>query len=48
MYGDSSLVVIVESSFKIGRYFINYDLQALYTSTPSNQQLFLFFSSIGW
>ena len=32
MYGDSSLVVIGESSFKIGFYFIHYDLQTLYTS----------------
>ena len=30
--GDSSLVVIGESSFKIGLYFIHYDLQTLYTS----------------
>ena len=27
MYGDSSLVVIGESSFNIGLYFIHYDLQ---------------------
>ena len=32
MYGDSSSVVIGESSFKIGLYFIHYDLQTLYTS----------------
>ena len=32
MYGDLSLVVIGESSFKIGLYFIRYDLQTLYTS----------------
>ena len=32
MYGDSSLVVIGESSFKIDLYFIHYDLQTLYTS----------------
>ena len=32
MYGDSSLVVIGESSFKIGPYFIYSDLQTLYTS----------------
>ena len=32
MYRDSSLVVIGESSFKIGLYFIHYDLQTLYTS----------------
>ena len=32
MYGDSSLVEIGESSFKIDLYFIHYDLQTLYTS----------------
>ena len=32
MSGDSNLVVIGESSFKIGLYFIHYDLQTLYTS----------------
>ena len=32
MYGDSSSVVIGEFSFKIGLYFIHYDLQTLYTS----------------
>ena len=32
MYGGSSLVVIGESSFKIGLYLIHYDLQTLYTS----------------
>ena len=32
MYGDSSLVVIGESSFQVGLYFIHYDFQTLYTS----------------
>ena len=32
MYGDSSFVVIGESSFKVGLYFIYYDLQTLCTS----------------
>ena len=32
IYGHPSLVVIGESSFKIGLYFIHYDLQTLYTS----------------
>ena len=41
MYGDSSLVVIGESSFKNGLYFIDYDLQTLYTSKRINKRILI-------
>ena len=42
MYGDSSLVVIGESSFKIGLYFIHYDyIYVLYKKKDINKRILI-------